>query len=276
MDDLKSGLVGAVSAADKDEMKHELRLLAAEMKAAQPAPRRSVGSALDEAAEAQGKAMESMRAELEALRNEVSRPRGEQRDQRRTTYATMKRDLSMLKRKGGTEEDAARIANDLRRDMEQYAAVLQAGVVGGSKQDREEMRDELRSLFQDFAATHGGQRQDAAAGHAEAKDDADDKTAAAMHALTARLEGLSAQVAAQQPAEARQARSTSFKMMKRDLASLRAKDRLAADAGAATAEELEQVKRNLAAYSADLRAGLLIETNDAEKERMREEVRAFF
>ena len=56
---------------------------------------------------------------------------------------------------------------------------------------------------------------------------------------------------------------------------LRNKDRLG-DQGerGATAGELERVKSEMAAYAADLRSGLLVETNDAEKEKMREEVRA--
>ncbi|KAK7238555.1 hypothetical protein SO694_00020054 [Aureococcus anophagefferens] len=265
-EDLRSGLVGAVSTAEKDEIKAELRQLAAEMRSS---PRSQPAD--DEAARTHDDAMASMRAELESLRAEVARPRAPTRDKRRTSYAAMKHDLSMLKKRPGMDDEAVRqqAVESLRGDLKQYADDLNAGVVGGTKQDREEMRDELRSLFQEFAAA----QQDLAPGVEEAKEP--DEASRKLSALTRQLEALQSQVAAQQPAEARRARETTFNVMKRDLSMLRNKDRLG-DQGerGATAGELERVKSEMAAYAADLRSGLLVETNDAEKEKMREEVRA--
>jgi len=173
--------VGAVSTAEKDEIKAELRQLAAEMRSS---PRSQPAD--DEASRTHDDAMASMRAELESLRAEVARPRAPTRDKRRTSYAAMKHDLSMLKKRPGMDDEAVRqqAVESLRGDLKQYADDLNAGVVGGTKQDREEMRDELRSLFQEFAAA----QQDLAPGVEEAKEP--DEASRKLSALTRQLEAL--------------------------------------------------------------------------------------
>ena len=174
--------MGAVSTAEKDEIKAELRQLAAEMRSS---PRSQPAD--DEASRTHDDAMASMRAELESLRAEVARPRAPTRDKRRTSYAAMKHDLSMLKKRPGMDDEAVRqqAVESLRGDLKQYADDLNAGVVGGTKQDREEMRDELRSLFQEFAAA----QQDLGVEEAKEPDEASRK----LSALTRQLEALQSQ-----------------------------------------------------------------------------------